>query len=188
MKRFLVYAMIFGGGLTLRASAQSHSEVKSNHSIDLPSVPAISQSHQKQAYANDLADSSSSGSEGILAVGAVIGTPSGVSFMGGYYFKNFAVRLSGGSWGKEWNGFQGDLSYNLTRSSSFSTNVSLIGGQYGNTLKDVSLGESVKRQRYWGLAYDVYLSGFFLQTGVGFGSGDYPSPQFLFQCGYLIEL
>jgi hypothetical protein len=188
MKQFLVYALIIGCGPPFRASAQTHGTVNSIDAFDLRSVPVISQSYQKQVNAYTLADSSSSGSEGILAVGAVIGAPTGISLMGGYYFKNFAVRLSGGSWGKEWNGFQGDLSYNLTRSLSFSTNVSLIGGQYGNTLKDVSLGESVKRQRYWGLAYDVYLSGFFLQTGVGFGSGDYPSPQFLFQCGYLIEL
>lgn len=188
MKQFLVYAVIIGCGLFSRASAQPYGNAKSESSVNVRSISATSQSHQRMVNANIPADSASSGSEGILALGAIIGTPSGVSFMGGYYSKIFALRLSGGSWGREWNGFQGDVSYNLTRSSSFSTNVSLIGGQYRNTLKDVSAGESVKRQRYWGLAYDVYLSGFFLQTGVGFGSGDYPSPQFLFQCGYLIEL
>jgi hypothetical protein len=43
------------------------------------------------------------------------------------------------------------------------------------------------KQNYLGLAYDVYYAGFILQTGLGFGKGNFPNPQFLFQAGYLFR-
>ncbi|MBP9888933.1 MAG: hypothetical protein KBF93_21745 [Leptospiraceae bacterium] len=43
------------------------------------------------------------------------------------------------------------------------------------------------RQQYVGLTYDFLLGGFFLQLGMGFGSGTYRDPQLLLQMGYLLD-
>jgi hypothetical protein len=42
-------------------------------------------------------------------------------------------------------------------------------------------------QNYTGLALDFYLDGFFLQLGMGAGSGSYRNPQLLMQVGYLFD-
>jgi hypothetical protein len=42
-------------------------------------------------------------------------------------------------------------------------------------------------QSYIGLAYDLYLDGFFLQIGAGIGKGAYRDPQLVFQMGYLVD-
>ena len=42
-------------------------------------------------------------------------------------------------------------------------------------------------QSYIGLAYDLYLDGFFLQIGAGIGKGTYRDPQLVFQMGYLVD-
>ncbi|HMV79698.1 MAG TPA: hypothetical protein PL048_16400 [Leptospiraceae bacterium] len=42
-------------------------------------------------------------------------------------------------------------------------------------------------QNYIGLTYDVYLDGFFLQLGAGYGQGSYRNPQLLIQVGYLFD-
>jgi hypothetical protein len=129
---------------------------------------------------------------GFPVLGAVIGTPSGISLVGGYYFKDFAFRASGGWWEKGWYGVQGDLSVFLSRSSSFAQGLSLIAGRFGTRV--VVPGDQQQdvvqqlRQSYAGLSYDAYYAGFFLQIGLGFGKGDFPNPNLAFQCGYLFEL
>ncbi|MDX1960531.1 MAG: hypothetical protein SFU98_18315 [Leptospiraceae bacterium] len=42
-------------------------------------------------------------------------------------------------------------------------------------------------QNYVGLAYDLYLDGFFLQLGAGVGKGAYRDPQLIFQMGYVFD-
>ncbi len=123
-----------------------------------------------------------------LVVGGGIGSPAGITLIGGYYFKPLVLRVSGGYWKKGWDGVQGDLGINLSRSSSFAMGVSLVAGRFrANPLNDQG-EKQLFVQNYVGLTYDMYLSGFFLQAGLGAGNGDYPNPQVLFQIGYLFEL
>jgi hypothetical protein len=42
-------------------------------------------------------------------------------------------------------------------------------------------------QNYVGLAYDLYLDGFFMQLGAGVGRGAYRDPQLIFQMGYVFD-
>lgn len=42
-------------------------------------------------------------------------------------------------------------------------------------------------QQYVGLTYDLFVGGFFLQLGMGYGRGDYRNPQLLLQMGYLFD-
>ncbi len=121
-------------------------------------------------------------------VGAVLGAPSGVALMGGLDVGPLAVRLSGGSWGKDWSGIQGDLAFHVIRSSSLDIGLALIGGEFQNIVATNQAGRQYTRQQYGGLACDVSLAGFFLETGLASGPGQYSNPQFTFQFGYLWNL
>ncbi len=127
-----------------------------------------------------------------VALGAGIGSPSGVTVNAAGYFAPVALRLSGGYWGSRWNGFQGDLGILFNSSPSFAHGISLIGGVFRtNPLLPNDSGAIQERDRivhYVGAAYDMYLSGFFFQIGLAHGHGDYPDPQLAVQCGYLFAL
>ncbi len=117
--------------------------------------------------------------------GAVVGAPSGLGLVAGYDFGPIAVRCSGGSWGKNWSGLQGGLTYNVVRSSALAIGMTAFVGEFR---KSAVVGEPGGQQRYEGLACDCSLSGFFLQTGLANGPGEYASTQFTFQFGYLWTL
>jgi hypothetical protein len=123
-----------------------------------------------------------------LAVGGGIGSPAGVTLIGGYYVAPIAFRVSGGYWHEGWNGIQGDFGVTLTRSSSLNMGISLVVGKFSVDPVDDRGEKQLFSQHYVGLAYDMYLSGFFLQAGLGTGNGDYPNPQALLQLGYLFEM
>jgi hypothetical protein len=122
-----------------------------------------------QAQSQGIQESDQSG---FAVLGAGIGSPSGVVLVGGYYCSPFALRLSGGSWGKSWNGWQADLGVNLSRGSFFAQGLSLIGGRWtANPVlpdKQGMLAEQVETQSYLGIAYDMYVSGLFVQMGLAF--------------------
>jgi hypothetical protein len=130
---------------------------------------------------------SQSGDTGFFVLGAGFGMPSGVAIVGGYDFGPVGLRVSGGGWAKGWYGVQGDLAVHFNRAAPFAHGMSIIAGRFGaNPLNDQ--GEKIlKTQKFIGITYDVYLSGFFLQAGLAFGNGDYPSPDGVYQCGYLFE-
>ncbi len=125
-------------------------------------------------------------------LGVVIGAPSSIALVGGYDAGPVALRLSGGAWGKGWYGAQADVSVIFSRSGSFSQGLSVLAGQYGT--KVVSLDDQLQevtqfnKQKYLGIAYDAWFSGFFLQVGMGHGWGDFPNPNLLFQFGYLFQI
>ena len=127
-----------------------------------------------------------------LAIGAGIGTPSGITFLAAGYLAPIALRVSGGYWGEHWNGVQGDIGILFNSSSSFAHGISVIGGVFRTNPITVSADgaqeEVSKMVQYIGAAYDVYLSGFFLQIGLAHGQGDYPNPQLMMQFGYLFAL
>jgi len=125
----------------------------------------------------------------VAALGAGFGTPGGITGIGGVFIAPLAVRVSGGYWGKQWNGFQGDIGVLLNSSPLFAHGISLVGGVFRvNPLIPDNAGvprEQSKMVHYVGAAYDAYLGGFFLQIGLAHGRGDYPDPQLLVQCAYL---
>ncbi len=124
---------------------------------------------------------------GFFMVGAGMGTPSGIMLIAGYDFGPCALRASGGGWTKGWYGIQGNLAIHFNRSSSFAQGVSIIGGRLGANPVATEGVRVSKAQNFLGLTYDIYLSGFVFQAGLAFGKGDYPSPDGVYQCGYVFE-
>jgi hypothetical protein len=124
---------------------------------------------------------------GFFMLGLGIGTPSGAALVGGYDFGPLAIRLSGGGWSRGWYGAEGDLAIRFNRGSTFAHGISIIGGRSGTNPVNEQGTEDRKAQSFLGVTYDVYLSGFFLQAGLAFGRGDYPSPDAVYQFGYLFE-
>ncbi len=183
MIRLLGYIVVLFAVFTGQLFAQSAG--RDNSDSTLPdSKKIVSGSTPALDSANLAANSSVSGS---FVLGATMGAPSGVSVPGGLYFSDLGVRISGGSWGKNWNGVQGDLSFNFLRRPSFVMSISVIGGQFQNKSTDSQQGGQYVQQKYYGLAYDMDLAGFFLQTGLATGPGEYSNPQITFQFGYLWE-
>lgn len=129
-----------------------------------------------------------SGGAGFFEFGAGVGSPSGVCLIGGYDAGLFAGRLSGGYWKKGWNGVQADIAINFIRSSSLAMGASLLGGRFVVNPLNERGEEQLYSVRYLGVAYDIYLAGFFLQAGLAGGKGDYPNPQAIIQVGYLFAI
>ncbi len=146
----------------------------------------IAAAQSTSAYTDSRSDSRS-----YAVFGPAIGSPSGISLIAGYYFDPVALRVSGGYWGKAWNGAQGDIGITLSQSAWLAQGISFVAGMFkvNPIVGDTQVQQrQPKSERYMGLAYDAYLSGFFLQLGLGAGKGDYQNPQLLLQCGYLFQL
>ena len=128
---------------------------------------------------------------GMAVIGAAVGTPAGVSLVGGYYFSGLAVRVSGGSWGRYEYGLQGDCSVILNRGSLFSHGIALFAGRFSTQTHDDAAGfDVVRTQNYAGAGYDLFLAGFYLEAGLGFGTSrapEYRNPLPVLQAGYLFH-
>jgi hypothetical protein len=138
-------------------------------------------------------DSLNESKNSFFGIGAVIGAPASVALTAGLYLPPVSFRVTGCAWGKGWYGLQGDIAFPLTKSKDLIQNLSVIGGIFATKVIDVDPSQPgiqiprFYKQNYIGLAYDVYYSGFLMQTGLGFGHGDFSNPQFLFQFGYLFD-
>ncbi len=128
--------------------------------------------------------------ESFFFAGATIGTPGGVTLNTGYYFKHFALKISGSYWRKDWYGAQGDLEFVFSNKGELIQGVSLVGGIFiAIPFSDAVTSLPPTQQNYIGVAYDAYYSGFYLQSGLGFGLRSYPpNLQLLFQFGYVFSL
>lgn len=137
-----------------------------------------------------------------FTLGGTIGSPAGANINLGYYFDNYSIRLSGMYYQKYSNGAQLDLGYifHRTNSPGFSIKqgVSLVGGIFQmNPLKNkFGIGQLPFDRKllelayngpdnlvnwnythnYFGLTYDLYLEGFFMQIGVAAGRGSLKKP------------
>jgi hypothetical protein len=120
-----------------------------------------------------------------FVAGAGIGAPSGFWLMGGMETRLLALRCSGGSWSSQWYGIQEDVSFLFHRKESFSIGLSAVTGRFGTNPIDGGRSPVARQQVYAGIALDTDYSGFFLQTGMTHGSGDYPAWDPLFQFGYV---
>ncbi len=156
--------------------------------IYLPVLIAQNNNSINSEYIDSLEKSGS-----FWGVGAVIGAPASIGFTTGIYTPSLSFRITGGVWSKYWYGIQGEIALPITRSTDLIQNISLIGGLFATKVLQTDPNQpdvqftQYNKQNYFGLAYDVYYAGFLLQTGLGFGKGDFPNPQFLFQIGYLFR-
>ena len=110
--------------------------------------------------------------------GLSFGLPGGVNALWGYHFGKLGSRAELGFFPADelMIGVQANFSYNLYQNSIFETNVSVGTGYFYNDRHDFV---------YIGPFYDMNLYGFFLELGLGIGSGSYSSPQFMAQIGYV---
>jgi hypothetical protein len=140
-------------------------------------------------YADSLKEANSRS----IGIGAIIGAPASMSLTAGLYLDPISFRVSGGAWGKGSYGLQADIAFPLTKSKELIQNISVIGGLFATKVIDTDPSQPFiqitryYKQNYIGAAYDVYYAGFLMQTGLGFGKGNFPNPQFLFQFGYLFD-
>ena len=125
-------------------------------------------------------------------LGFDIGYPSSINIAYGYYFKDTKLMVSGGFFGKNWYGIQGEYGWKLTSDLSFRHDISFILGTFET--KTVETGQSgntgniIRKSTFAGFAYSVNYAGFYLQTGLGAGFGDFGNPIFLFKLGYFFDL
>lgn len=108
-------------------------------------------------------------------LGVNFGTPGGLNLAAGYWFGTVGLRLSGMYLG-DIAGVQGNVGFKL---SDNSTRSHVLAAVFGTS--------EVERKNwtYIGGVYELNLSGFFLQAGATIGSGDFTSPQLIFQIGYM---
>lgn len=128
-----------------------------------------------------------------INVGLTVGSPASISLVGSFSYKDFAVRISGFKWSNDWYGFQGDLSYTISRDRDLLQSISLVAGNFCFKVSELddsqqNYVQNIYKQNYIGMTYDINYSGFFVQTGLGFGKGDFLKPTFLFQAGYLFAI
>ncbi len=129
---------------------------------------------------------------GAFVIGPLVGLPAGIGMMAGIETAPLSVKVSGGYWGKDWNGIQADLGWLFTTEGLLTQGVFIVAGTYRVNPRlpnDQGLVVSTIRQnRFVGIAYEADYAGFFLQAGLARGWGDYPNPQGLLQAGYLISI
>ena len=127
-----------------------------------------------------------------LILGALVGVPSGVAVTGGVVAEPLCVKVSGGYWGSDWNGVQGDVGWVFDSEGLLAQGIFVVGGTFRANPQLLNgqgeLVRNIRQERYIGLAYGVDYAGFFLQAGLAKGMGDYPNPAVLLQAGYLITI
>jgi hypothetical protein len=130
------------------------------------------------------------------AMGGVFGTPAGGNFVIASYGRHVGVRFSFGYWGDNLAGAEISLPINIYRSEHTSHDIALVAwaSQIGSTETNYDWNTGAPYQYSvtksflgFGPAYQVNLSGFAGELGITFGSGDYGSPQIIFQLGYVHE-
>lgn len=138
-------------------------------------------------------DSLNNRGKNFWGIGLVLGSPASISLTTGIYFQHISFRITGGAWSSHWYGIQGEIAFPFTRSKELIQNISINGGLIATKVLFSDPNQSsvqyyqYNKQNYIGFTYDVWYSGFLMQTGIGFGKGNFPNPQFLFQFGYLFK-
>jgi hypothetical protein len=125
-----------------------------------------------------------------VSYGFVLGTPAGINLSFGYQSNRFGFRVSG-FYLPTVSGIQGNYFFELSRSSSFASFISLClvaskidnkeNPYWGNSYSKISSWEG------YGINLGMNWGGFFLELGSTWGSGSYSSPQLALQLGYIYE-
>lgn len=123
-----------------------------------------------------------------VSFGATVGSPAIINALISYNaFKTGGIRLSGLTGLTDNSGYQIELYYNLSNSKNFESNISVMKGE--SKFIDVNQNSFFETNylywNYYGAAVDLNYYGLFGQFGLSMGSGDFSSPQLMFQLGYV---
>lgn len=137
-----------------------------------------------------------------FSIGLSGGSPAIINLILGYTKNDFSIRLSGMYYRPNWNGLQFDLGYiffkNYTKwlliqheisivagtlkIDPFKVNIGIIQSPFDSDMVGVAYSAISKinnwtyTHNYYGLAYNLHLSDFFIQLGIANGKGKYKKP------------
>ncbi|MBA6288837.1 hypothetical protein [Colwellia sp. MB3u-4] len=118
--------------------------------------------------------------EDSTSLGLSLGSPAGANFVIKSDELDVPLQISGGYWGDKISGIE--VGYNFYQNNdSFFHSAQIISG-YSDIEKNKFKSDKWK---YVGFSATLKKGGFFMEPGLTFGSGDYSSPQFTFQIGWL---
>ncbi|MBK9247732.1 MAG: hypothetical protein IPM69_06350 [Ignavibacteria bacterium] len=123
------------------------------------------------------------------SLGLTILQPGIINIVGEYEAGKLGGRLAVGYIGSSY-GIQGNFLYNLGRTKSFNHHVSFGAGYSHYTTPEETIFGTVNVVREWqyiGGFYDLNFFGFFVETGLMVGSGDFSNPQIALQLGFVYE-
>ncbi len=123
------------------------------------------------------------------ALGLTILQPGIVNLVGAYESGKLGGRLAIGYVGSSY-GFQGNFLYNLSRTKSFNHHISFGAGYSHYSVPENTIYGTMNVIREWqyvGGFYDLNYGGFFVETGLTVGSGDFSNPQLALQLGFVYE-
>ena len=89
--------------------------------------------------------------------GATLSAPAGLNLVGGYYWKSFGFKVTGGYWDTRSSGIQANLSLKLNETKNFCGSLSLLGG-----VSNLILNHS--NWTYGGLGFELILHGFLFEA------------------------
>jgi len=116
--------------------------------------------------------------ENYSTLGFLFLTPGGFNISYGYYLRSLGTRVTVGMIPGGGFGVQGNITANISRSETFSSEV-------GGAIGALSIGGY--DMTYVGPVYNLNSGGFFFEGGIAFGAGSFPNPQFLIQLGYMYQ-
>lgn len=121
-------------------------------------------------------------------IGLTFGTPGGLNFGGSHYIinENTGVQWSAGYVGREYTrvgGLQAGVVFRMSESRHLLTEWGLVGGYLGMK----AFGHAPITWTYIAATISIRYRALFAETGLSFGTGDYPNPQALLQLGFVLK-
>ncbi len=122
-------------------------------------------------------------------LGVTLGTPAGLNVVGAKHFDNLMVKASGFYLGKNAKGIQFEIGYKLAEFARTYHAINIVAGvaELRESNAKYINNYIYKSWQYLGVVYNLNTNGFYLQTGLSHSYGDFPSPQFLLQIGYVYQ-
>ena len=129
-------------------------------------------------------------------LGVVGGNPINVNSIVGIFFNNYGIRLSGGVWVYDRYGVQLDLTYVFLSNQSIQHQISLISAfAHNRKYTDNNFfyiiyhsgpaEDEYINSFYFGIAYNFFWKGFFIQAGSAWDTGNFEKPRLIMQLGYI---
>ena len=108
-------------------------------------------------------------------LGVAVGTPAFLNIIVGQWFDQWGLRVSGMTYGANMRGIHLYAGFEFIRDGDHRHCIGLMGGTWHYTHND---------WKFLGPAYDLYIGGFFMEFGIGWGKGTYMANQVNWQFGY----
>lgn len=102
--------------------------------------------------------------------------------MAGYWSSQIGLRVSGMVFDRL-SGMQLNISYKLFDSQNILHNIGIALG--GLSYQEYSNNVEKTKWTYFGIVYNLNCGGFFFESGLSIGEGDFTNPQAIFQIGYM---